>query len=179
MKKILLAIFAFIIFGFTFVNNVPEPFSAHVDEDGNISVPKDYRDWTFIGAWSIKGDNGAAGLHLVYTQAETAAHYKEKGEFPDGAVLVKELQNTESQTLTTGRASRASGVAGWFVMIKDTEGRYPENKLWGNGWGWAYFDADDPIKTTSTDFKLDCLGCHVPAASTDWVYMDGYPVLTK
>jgi hypothetical protein len=26
-------------------------------------------------------------------------------------------------------------------------------------------------------FVMDCRGCHVPAQSTNWIYVDGYPVL--
>jgi hypothetical protein len=32
-------------------------------------------------------------------------------------------------------------------------------------------------KNTSTDYKKDCLGCHVPAKDKDWVYVNEYPTL--
>jgi hypothetical protein len=51
--------------------------------------------------------------------------------------------------------------------------------LWGDGWGWSWFDAADPSKTTSTNYKFDCLTCHVPAKASDWVYIDGYPALKR
>jgi hypothetical protein len=44
-------------------------------------------------------------------------------------------------------------------MVKDNAGRFPGNKLWGDGWGWSWFDATNPQKTTS------------------WIYTRGYPVL--
>ena len=28
-------------------------------------------------------------------------------------------------------------------------------------------------------YNADCKGCHVPAQSTDWIYVEGYPVLKK
>jgi hypothetical protein len=31
--------------------------------------------------------------------------------------------------------------------------------------------------TNFADYKKDCLGCHIPARTTDWVYVQGYPVL--
>jgi hypothetical protein len=43
--------------------------------------------------------------------------------------------------------------------------------LWGDGWGWALFKADVPDKQVATDYKKDCLDCHVPAKSTDWIYV--------
>jgi len=92
-------------------------------------------------------------------------------------VLVKEVFATDHAQLTTGDAHWATNTKVWFVMIKDDKGRYPGNPLWGDGWGWALFKADAPDKQVATNYKKDCLGCHVPAQSTDWVYVQGYPVL--
>jgi len=36
-----------------------------------------------------------------------------------------------------------------------------------------------PGKQVATDYKKDCLGCHIPAKATDWVYVQGYPVLSS
>jgi hypothetical protein len=79
--------------------------------------------------------------------------------------------------MTTGTVSRADALKGWFVMVKDGTNRYPRNALWGDGWGWSWFDADNSTKTTSTDYRLNCKSCHVPAHATDWIYVDGYPPL--
>jgi len=62
-------------------------------------------------------------------------------------------------------------------MIKDQQGRFAKNANWGDGWGWALFMADDPSKNASTDYKKDCLGCHIPAKRTGWVYTEAYPTL--
>ena len=67
----------------------------------------------------------------------------------------------------------------WFVMIKDSKGRFPGNDLWGDGWGWALFEAKEPARNVATDYKTDCKLCHVPAKKDDWVYIRGYPVLKK
>jgi hypothetical protein len=60
-------------------------------------------------------------------------------------------------------------LKGWFVMMKDSKGRHAGNKLWGDGWGWSWFDAANPSKTTSTDYKTNCQSCHVPARASDWI----------
>jgi hypothetical protein len=91
--------------------------------------------------------------------------------------LVKEVFGTEHAQMTTGDAHWASQTKIWFVLIKDEKGRYPGNPLWGDGWGWALFKADAPRKQVAVDYKKDCLGCHIPAKSTDWIYVKGYPVL--
>lgn len=162
----------------------PSPLPSNVDSAGHISVPANYRQWSFLGSWHVtaKGTGGAAGVagfHTVYTQPRSVAHYLETGEFPDGTVLVKELLKTGTGQLTTGDASWPTQIEGWFVMVKDTKGRFPSSQLWGNGWGWAFFNADDATNTITRNWRTECLGCHVPAKSTDWVYTHGYPVLQR
>lgn len=148
-----------------------------VDKEGNIRKPTDYRDrYELLGTYTVldpKGDQ----MHVTYATPGTAAYYRKTGKFPDGAVLVKEIYGTDHAQLTTGDAHWASGIKVWFVQIKDEKNRYPDSKLWGDAWGWALFKADAPDKQVATDYKKDCLGCHVPAKSTDWTYIQGYPVL--
>ena len=38
--------------------------------------------------------------------------------------------------------------------------------------------ADAPAKNVAVSYKADCMGCHVPAAKTDRVFIQGYPTLT-
>lgn len=154
---------------------------AVVDANGNLRVPTDYRtSYQFLGSWAIANDKGpgSKGLHVVYASPGTIAAYREHGRFGDGSVLVKEVFETTTGSLPTGTVSHASKLMGWFVMVKESKDIHPENKLWGDGWAWSWFDADKPTKTTSTNFKTNCLPCHVPAKATDWVYVRGYPPLS-
>lgn len=158
-----------------------QEFSPYVATDGTITVPANYRtEFAALGTWSIAaGTEGgeAAEHHVVYTPQEVVAEYRATGTFPDGAVIVKELFSTETEDMTTGHVSRESETIGWFVMVKDAQNRFPDNPLWGEGWGWAYFEAADPSATISTDYQQDCRTCHVPAQQTDWIYVQGYPTL--
>ncbi len=70
-------------------------------------------------------------------------------------------------------------LAGWFVMVKDNVGRFQGHKPWGDGWGWAWFEATDSQKTTSTDYTADCKSCHLSARASDWIYTRGYPPLNR
>ena len=157
------------------------PFAPNVSEGGAISVPDNYRnEMSFVGTWAIRAgdeEGSVEGFHNVYMDLSAILAFQQTGEFPDGAVIVKELLSAENGSKTTGNVAWAGDITGWFVMIKDQTKRFPDNKLWGNGWGWSYFGADDPVNTTSTNFRRDCLGCHIPARQTDWIFMDGYPIL--
>lgn len=153
-----------------------------VDASGNLRVPENYRlRYQALGSWAIAAD-GAAGskeMHEVYASPGAIAAYQKTGRFPDGTVLVKEVFGAATVSMTTGTVSHPETLKGWFVIVTDSKNSHPGNPLWGDGWGWSWFDADKPLKTTSTDYKSACQGCHVPAKSTDWIYVNGYPALRR
>jgi hypothetical protein len=153
-----------------------------VDANGNLRVPENYRlTYQALGSWAIAADGamGSKEVHEVYASPGAIAAYQKTGRFPDGTVLVKEVFGTATASMTTGTVSRLETLKGWFVLVKDSENRHSGNPLWGDGWGWSWFDAGNPLRTTSTDYKSDCQGCHVPAKSTDWIYVIGYPALRR
>ena len=159
-----------------------DSFSPYVTKDGGISRPTDYREtFLHLGSWAVakKPDQPVFEMHNVYSRPEDIRAYRENGKFPDGAVLVKEITEVSSDKLTTGQSSWSTDDKVWFVMIKDSKGRFPGNDLWGDGWGWALFEARDPARNVATDYKTDCKLCHVPAKKDDWVYIRGYPILAK
>ena len=63
-------------------------------------------------------------------------------------------------------------------MIKDSKGRFADNPLWGDGWGWALFKPDDRNSNVAANYQTDCLGCHQPAKAKDWIYTEAYPILS-
>lgn len=154
-------------------------FSPYVDDEGRISFPDGFRtSMVHLGSWFVP-EGGASGFHDVYTEIETVEAYRRTGSFPDGATLVKELRVSVAGDYTTGTgvSHATSGLKQWFVMIKDAQGRFEDNPLWGDGWGWALYMPGDPGQNVAADYKTDCLGCHVPARASDWVYVDAYPTL--
>jgi len=145
-----------------------------VDKNGIIRKPADYRDrYQALGVFSVVDLSGDNEMHYTWASPGTAEYYRKNGKFADGTVLVKEVFGSEHAQLTTGDAHWASGTKVWFIMMKDAKGRYPGNPLWGDGWGWALYKSDAPDKQVAVDYKKDCLGCHVPAKATDWVYVQG------
>lgn len=183
MKLVLSAVFLTVIFaGYqqakSQATNSYNGFDL-VDQAGNIRKPADYRDhYQALGTYTVRDSKGDQ-MHLTYASPGAAEYYRKTGKFADGTVLVKEVFGTDHAQMTTGDVEWASGIKVWFVMIKDEKGRYSGNPLWGDGWGWALYKSDAPDKQVATDYKKDCLGCHIPARATDWVYVKGYPVLAS
>jgi hypothetical protein len=158
-----------------------EGFSPFVDAQGNISFPEGFRtSMVHLGSWFVP-EGGASGFHDVYTEKESVEAYRKTGRFPDGATIVKELRASDVGNYTTGtNVSYATDeLKQWFVMIKDEKGRFEDNPIWGDGWGWALYKPDDRGTNVAADYKADCLGCHVPAKSNDWVYTEAYPTLSS
>jgi hypothetical protein len=156
-----------------------DALSPHVDDSGVIHFPEDFRaSMVHLGSWYVP-EGEASGFHDVYTEAESAEAYRKTGRFPDGATIVKELRASTVGDYTTGaNVSYANDdLKQWFVMIKDQEGRFGDNPNWGEGWGWALFKPGDRNRNVSTNFRTDCLGCHMPAKETDWIYTEAYPTL--
>jgi len=153
-----------------------------VDAAGNIRVPVDYRtNYQFLGSWAVAAEpgQGSKEIHIVYASPGVTTGYRKNGRFPDGSVLVKEVFATATEGMTTGTVSHSQTLKGWFVMVKDSGNTHPDNKLWGDGWGWSWFDVGNPGKTASTDYQIDCKTCHLPAQASDWIYVKGYPPLAK
>lgn len=157
-----------------------EGFSPYVDDQGNISFPEGFRaSMIHLGSWFVP-EGGASGFHDVYTERESVEEFRRTGDFPDGATIVKELRVSKAGDYTTGQgvSHATDGLKQWFVMVKDTNGRFAGNPLWGDGWGWALYKPDNKNLNVATDYKVDCLGCHVPAKANDWLYTEAYPILS-
>jgi Cytochrome P460 len=153
-----------------------------VDATGNLSVPAHYASrYEYMGTWAVAADAGSGSkeMHVVFASPGAIAAFRKDGHFQDGAVLVKEVREAATGSMTTGTVSHPTKLKGWFVAVRDSHNVHPDNKLWGDGWGWSWFDADKPLHTTSTDYRADCKGCHVPAEATDWMYTSGYVSLDR
>ncbi|WP_444927698.1 cytochrome P460 family protein [Microbulbifer sp. TRSA002] len=154
-------------------------YKSMVDSQGNITLPDNYRrEWVFLGSYQVKSSSGDGwDTHNVYTQPEAVEGYRKKGKFPDGTVLVKDVNSTQSEPLTTGLAYYSSDLQFTFMMVKDDNNRFPENPAWAEGWGWALFKpgiAKSETETWKGTGLNNCFGCHLPAKNNDWVYTQGY-----
>lgn len=182
MIKIMLSVGLFLVNLHVYAASLDEhTYKTYVDKDGKIELPVDVRkSWSHMGSW-IVGDKQAPGygFHDVYTQPEVIEAYRKTSEFPDGAVLVKEIRKVEEGAQTTGVAQWAGENTVWFVMVRDRKERFKGNPNWSEGWGWGLYEAKDPKVNVSKGFQVTCMGCHIPAKGTDWVFIRGYPTLVK
>jgi hypothetical protein len=142
-------------------------------KNGELQLPTDYHGWVFLGAPLTPNalNNGQAGFpeyHNVYIHPDAFKVYRETGQFPEGTVLLKELQLTLPGAHEDGSRVEASG-RGFFpaarngidICVKDSK-RFKET----DGWGFFNFGHHAPpyAKTAAAAPKEDCAGCHMANA---------------
>ncbi len=100
--------------------------------DGKLVLPKDFHEWVFLGSPLTPNalNDGMAGFpeyHNVYVRPEPLKIFRETGEWPDGTIMLKELQLVLPGTNPDGSRFEASG-RGYFpgalngidISVKDS-----------------------------------------------------------
>jgi hypothetical protein len=153
---------------------------------GELVLPRGYHQWVFLGSPltpnALNGGKAAfPEYHNVYVRPEALKAYQRTGEWPEGTILLKELQLTRPATNNDGSSVEVSG-RGYFpaalngidISVKDS-GRFKDT----NGWGYFNFGHHAPpyAKTAAEQPKAACAGCHIENA-TNMVFSKFYaPIL--
>jgi cytochrome P460 len=153
---------------------------------GDLVLPRGYHAWVFLGSPLTpnalnEGQAGFPEYHNVYVQSEPLEIYRETGEWPEGTILLKELQLTLPSENPDGSRHEASG-RGFFpgprngidISVKDSA-RFKDT----NGWGFFNFGHHAPpyAKTAAVQPEEACAGCHI-ANATQMVFSKFYaPIL--
>lgn len=153
--------------------------AAKYNAKGELQIPKNYRQWVFVGAPVTPNDlnNGKAAFpefHHVYINPSSYAAYKKTGTFPNGTVLVKELATVGAKSSSSGNGYFAGEFIGVAASVKDAK-RFAKEP--GN---WAYFsfmgDNGKAVTSAKAQPTAACNVCH-QQNTEDWVFTDHYPVL--
>jgi hypothetical protein len=155
-------------------------------EQGELVLPQDYHYWVFLGSPLTPNalNDGSAGFpeyHNVYVHPEAFKAYRATGDWPEGTILLKELQLTQAGTNPDG-SSLASSGRGYFpaelngidISVKDST-RFADS----NGWGFFNFGHHAPpyAETAPAQAVEACAGCHM-ANATNMVFSQYYtPIL--
>ena len=142
----------------------------------------------FLGApLTPHGLNGGKAsfpeFHNVYTQPAAFKAYRATGKWPEGTMMIKELQLVSdpkgefpdgSTTAPSGRGYFPGPPNGLDVSVKDSK-RFADS----NGWGYFNFNHSAPpyLATAALKSVDECAGCHI-ANAEDMVYIKFYkPIL--
>lgn len=176
-RGLVAAAFAATVFGGAVVSDVfagsMSSWGPTWTKSGELQLPTDYHSWVFLGSPLTPHalNDGKAGFpeyHNVYIHPEAFKAYRKTGQFPEGTVLLKELQLTMPGTNDDGSRVESSG-RGYFpaarngidISVKDSK-RFKGT----NGWGFFNFGHHAPpyAKTAAAAPKEACAGCHIANA---------------
>jgi hypothetical protein len=154
---------------------------------GELILPEGYHEWVFLGSPltpnALNGGNAPfPEYHNVYVQPEAFRTYRRTGEWPEGTIMLKELQLTREAVHADGSSVEVSG-RGYFpgarngidISVKDRK-RFKDT----NGWGFFNFGHHAPpyAQTAKAQSVEACAGCHI-ANADNMVFSKFYaPILT-
>ena len=191
--KLTSVVASLVAFGFatttSVAQNQPEypglDYEPVFNDAGELVLPKNFRRLTFIGAPLTPNglNNGAAGFpeyHNVYTQPKAFDAYRSTGKWPEGTMMIKELQlvKTDTNNFEDGSRLEPSGrgffpaqVNGMDISVKDSK-RFANT----NGWGFFNFGHHAPPYAASAPAAPSeaCAQCHIASADEDMVFVDFY-----
>lgn len=177
----------FSVFVFALSISIVTASNAQAEEyftikSGELKRPTGYREWVYVGTPLTPNDmnNGKAAFeefHNVYIDPKSWAHWKNKGEFRDGTILMKELVAVGSKAAVSGLGYFQGNFLGLEATIKSKK-YFPDEP--GN-WGYYSFSTPDhsSLNETAKAFPAAaCNACHAGSAADDFVFTQYYPVLS-
>jgi len=141
-----------------FADNQVEP------APNGISLPKGYQDWKVISQ-SHRTDNKTVRIILGNDTAVKAARANNTNPWPKGTILGKLVWKQKNEEFWPTAIAPDQFVHAEF-MLKDSE-KFKET----GGWGYArWLGMEQKAYGEDKDFANECMACHAPVKSKDWVY---------
>ncbi|MGB1556417.1 MAG: cytochrome P460 family protein [Oceanococcaceae bacterium] len=131
-----------------------------------VDYPSAYRDWAHVKSMVIEAGHplhaAFGGIHHLYANPLAMQGYRDGGAFPDGAVIVFDL--LESQRADNALTEGQRKVLG--VMRKNSV-TYAKT----GGWGFEGFAGGDPAQPVVGAAAAEaCFACHTASRDADYVF---------
>ena len=147
------------------------------DSENALLVPKDYREWVFVGSSLGLGykqtDQPTKGnFSHVYINPFGYRAFRETGRFPVGTVLVLEAASRGEKTNPALNGSFSKDFIGLEAAVK-TGDRFKDPWTYYN-----FYSKDRQRLSKAMRLTTDsCISCHRKHGETDHVFTQFYPVL--
>ena len=142
---------------------------------GELTLPKDYREWVFL----------SSGLGMTYGPAAQADHlmfdnvfvhpraYKsflETGRWPEKTMFILEIRGAEEKGSINKGGHYQTGIMAVEAEVKDSA-RFPQK--------WAYFGFGRGEKASAFPANSNCNTCHGKDAAVENTFVQFYPTLLE
>lgn len=163
------------------------PAASVFDAQGNMKLPKGFREWVFVGAPLTPNalNNGKANFpeyHNVYIEKKNVDAYLKTGAFPEGTVIIKELTRVLDPKFPDGSTTEPSGRGYFNGELNGIDASVKDSKRFAktNGWGFFTFGHHPrPYAQTAEEAPAtECASCHQTfVTKTDMTWIQFYPLL--
>jgi len=158
------------------LKSAPHPASgAEYTADGQMKIPENYRQWTYLTAGFDMSYNPNAmdmGHHMfdnVFAMPDAYKSFLDKGTWPDGTVLILEGRKAEGRGSINQKGNyQSTEITGIEAHVKD-EVRFPGK--------WAFFIFGDAKTAKMVPANMECYTCHSQHAAVDTTFVQFYPTL--
>lgn len=142
--------------------------------DGQLTLPRDYREWVFLSSGLGMTYQSKAGRDLpaftnVFVNPGAYRAFLASGSWPDKTVLVLEVRSSASKGSINQGGSYQTDLLAIEAEVKDSR-KFP-----GTGWAFFAFGKSDTGKLLLR--TQDCYTCHAEHGAVDNTFVQFYPAL--
>ena len=172
MKKILILAFAVLGLAGQTTGDGPQ-FSP----DGQLTLPKDYRQWVFLSSGlgmtygpAASGDPAHPLFDNVFVNPSAYRAFIETGHWPDKTMFILEIRSATGQGSIINAGHYQDAVQAIEAEVKD-EARFPQT--------FAYFGFGGKDSATALPADSSCNSCHGQNAAVENTFVQFYPTLLE
>ena len=143
------------------------------NKDGELTLPKDYREWVFLSSGlgmtydAAATANGKPPFENVFVNPAAYQAFLKTGTWPDKTVIILEVRASDSRVSINKDGRIQTNFVGIEAHVKDS----------ARG-GWAFYGFHNGgEKGTLFPKTADCYSCHQQNGATDTTFVQFYPTL--
>jgi hypothetical protein len=170
MKKLLLLILSALAVTAQTAGDGPQ-FNA----SGQLTLPKDYRQWIFLSSGlgmtygpAANADPANPLFDNVFVNPSSYRAFIETGHWPDKTMFVLEIRSATGQGSINNAGHYQNELRAIEAEVKD-EARFPQK--------WAYFGFGGKETATALPANSTCNTCHGQNAAVENTFVQFYPTL--
>jgi len=141
-------------------------------EDGQLTLPEDYREWVYLSSgFDMAYSPMAMGHHMfdnVFVEPGAYKAFLATGTWPEKTMLVLEARRAmDKGSINKNGNYQGAEVMGREVHVKDS----------AHLQGWAFFGFENGKTAKMIPRTAGCYSCHTAHAAVDNTFVQFYPTL--
>ena len=141
-------------------------------KDGEMALPKNYREWVFlssgIGMTYASTAGGNPNFENVFVNPAAYQAFLKTGAWPDKTALILEVRRSDSKVSINKDGRVQTEVAAIEAHVKDS----------AHG-GWAFYGFGKSETAKLIPNTADCYSCHQRNGAVDTTFVQFYPTLIE